>query len=154
MLLGSALICILFWPIDENKAQRIHNMNTNLFWQVFLYTSMTSRNRRKEINSEQYLIWNSIFKDVVNPLICPWKSFSLFTMSQRKIPLYCGLIQLTTSHVHLVCTCLSALMISAVCCEGFDVYGQDQQTAFNSLTLWLVIPLNWNDYLTLRLWHI
>lgn len=50
-------------------------------------------------------------------------------MSHAKIPLYCGLIQLTTSHVHLVCTSLSALIISAVCCEGLDICGQGQQTA-------------------------
>lgn len=46
------------------------------------------------------------------------------------ITLYCGLIQLTTSYVHLLCASLSALVVLTVCCEGVDICGQGQQTAF------------------------
>lgn len=32
--------------------------------------------------------------------------------------------------------------VPAVCCEGFDICGQGQQTVLNLLTLWYVLPLN------------
>lgn len=51
------------------------------------------------------------------------------------------LIQLTMCCVHLLCTSLSALVVSAVWCKGFGICGQGQQTALSLLTLWHVIPL-------------
>lgn len=67
-----------------------------------------------------------------------------------QIPLCCWLILLPTSRVHLIRTFLSAFIVSAVCCEGSDIFGQGRQMALMLSTLYYnyVIPLK----LTLILW--